>query len=138
MDLFPFYDRTIVSDGVRSSAMDKMNKSDPAGSRDAVVDPDKRKREYEGGGEEKKDEAGDHFESLKRAVDLINTDLERKNSRYRFYIYREHDEVFIHLVRLDGQGEMVEIKKKNITHQEFTDILNHLENGEGLLVDKAG
>jgi hypothetical protein len=139
MDSFPFGDSTGISEKIRSSTMDKIKKSDPSSSRDAASDQDKRKREFGGDtARDKADEAGDHFESLKKSADLINADLERKNSHYRFYIFREYEDIFINLVRLDGTGEIVEIKKKNITHQEFNDLLRHLENGEGLIIDRAG
>jgi hypothetical protein len=139
MDSFPFGDSTGISEKIRSSSMDKIKKSDPSSSRDAASDQDKRKREPGvDAARDQGDEAGDHFESLKKSADLINADLERKNSHYRFYIFREYEDIFINLVRLDGMGEIVEIKKKNITHQEFNDLIRHLENGEGLIIDRAG
>ena len=139
MDTFPFGDNAGISEKIRSATMDKIKKSDPSSSRDAATDHDRRKRES--GGEaarEQVDEAGGHFESLKKSADLINAELERKNSHYRFYLFRENEDIFINLVRLDGSGEIVEIKKKNITHQEFNELIRHLEKGEGLIIDRAG
>jgi len=139
MDTFPFGDSAGISEKIRSATMDKVKKSDPSSSRDAATDQNKRKREA--GNEEARDqidEAGGHFEILKKSVDLINAELERKNSHYRLYLFRENEDIFINLVRLDGGGEIVEIKRKNITHQEFNELIGHLEKGEGLIIDRAG
>jgi len=118
--------------------MDRVKKSDPSSSREAAVGQKGKKRDS--GTSENKgkgDEAGGHFESLKRSADLINEELERKGSRYRFYIYRESEDIFINLVRLGGNDEIVEVNKKNITHQEFTELMKRLENGEGFIIDSS-
>ncbi|OHD69903.1 MAG: hypothetical protein A2W19_09270 [Spirochaetes bacterium RBG_16_49_21] len=138
MDWIPFYDKTVISDKVRSSNREKVNKSDQTSSRDAVVEPDTKKRESGGNTRERGDEARDHYESLKSGADLINSELEKKNSPYRFYLYREMDEIFIHLVKLDEWGEAIEVIRKNITHQEFAELISRLEKGEGLIIDSAG
>jgi uncharacterized FlaG/YvyC family protein len=139
MDMYPYYERTSVLEKVMGSNLDKINKSDLIGSRDPVIEPDIKKRESGHEHKEKQnDEAGDHFESLKETADLVNRDLEQKNSPYRFYIYQEHEEIYINLVRLDGEGSVVEVKKKNITHQEFTDLIRQIQDGEGLFFDSIG
>jgi len=139
MDMYPYYERTSVLDKVMGSNLDKINKSDLIGSRDPVIEPDTKKRESGREHKEKRnDEAGDHFESLKETADLVNRDLDHKNSPYRFYLYREHEEIYINLVRLDGEGSVVEVKKKNITHQEFTDLIRQIQDGEGLFFDSTG
>ena len=133
------YERTSVLDKAMGSNLDKINKSDFINSRDPVIEPDLKRREQGHEQREKQnDEAGDHFESLKETADLVNGDLEKKNSPYRFYIYREHDDIYINLVRLDGDGNIVEVKRKNITHQEFTDLLRQIQVGEGLFFDSTG
>ncbi|OHD66097.1 MAG: hypothetical protein A2176_04040 [Spirochaetes bacterium RBG_13_51_14] len=139
MDLFPYFERTAVMEKAMSSNLDKINRSDFVSSRDAGVDQDKRKRETGDERQEKENnEAGEHFDSLKSAADLANRELERKNSPYRFYIYREFDDVFINLVRLDDAGNLMETKRKNITHQEFTELIQHIQQGEGLFFDSIG
>ncbi|HNW30358.1 MAG TPA: flagellar protein FlaG [Spirochaetota bacterium] len=139
MDLYPYFDVTAVSEKTMASNLEKINKSDYIASRDPLVEPDAKKRESgQGKKEETGDEAGKHFESLKDAADQANRELEKKRSPYRFYIYREFDETFINLVRLDGEGNVVEVKKKNITHQEFADLIKHIQEGEGLFFDSIG
>ncbi len=139
MDSFSSGDGTGIGDKIRTASMERVKKSDPSTPREAAEDREGKKRES-GGGEprDKGDEAGKHFESLRRSADLINEDLEKKNSWYRFYIYRESDDIFINLVRLDGNGEIVEVIRKNITHQEFSGLIKRLENGEGFIIDSSG
>ena len=68
----------------------------------------------------------------------MNRELEEKKSPYRFYIYREFDDIFINLVRLDSNGKIAEVKRKNITHQEFADLIKQIQQGEGLFFDSIG
>lgn len=139
MDLYPYFERTTNADKAMASNLEKINKSDFIGSRDPLVEPDTKKREGgHGKKEETPEEAGKHFESLKDAVNQANGDLEKKKSPYRFYIYREFEETFINLVRLDGNGSIVEVKKKNITHQEITELIKHIQKGEGLFFNSIG
>lgn len=139
MDLYPYFERTTNADKAMASNLEKINKSDFIGSRDPLVEPDTKKREgSHGKKEETPEEAGKHFESLKDAVNQANEDLEKKKSPYRFYIYREFEETFINLVRLDGNGSIVEVKKKNITHQEITELIKHIQKGEGLFFNSIG
>jgi hypothetical protein len=139
MDEFPFGDSSGITDKLRSAAMDMIKKSDPSSSREAAVGQEGKKHESGGGDNKGKgDEAGGHFESLKKSADLINEELEMKGSRYRFYIYKESEDIFINLVRLGVNGEVVEVNKKNITHQEFAELIKRLENGEGFIIDSSG
>jgi hypothetical protein len=82
-----------------------------------------------------KDEAGDHFLQLSKAAKLANDTLERDKSPYRFRVYQEGKEVFIDIVIVDGSLTIQETKKTNITHEEFTTWLNHIEQGNGLFFD---
>lgn len=139
MDLYPYFEITTVTDKAMASNLDKINKSDYIGSRDPMIEPDAKRRESgHGKKEESPDEAGRHFESLKDAADQANDDLEKKKSPYRFYIYQEAGEIFINLVRLDGDGNVAEVKKKNITHQEFAAFIKRIQEGEGLFFDSIG
>lgn len=138
MELFPYFERTGVPEKTVSSSMDRINKSELVSTRDAVVDPEKQKHEPPHERREKDDEAAEHFDSLKETADLVNRELEEKNSPYRFYIYREFDDVFINLVRLDSNGKISEVKRKNITHQEFAGLLQQIQQGEGLFFDSTG
>jgi hypothetical protein len=138
MELFPYFERTAVPEKTVSSSMDRINKSELVSTRDAIVDPEKHRREPSHERREKDDEAAGHFESLKETADLVNRELEEKKSPYRFYIYREFDDVFINLVRLDSDGKISEVKRKNITHHEFAGLLQQIQQGEGLFFDSTG
>ncbi len=92
-----------------------------------------KKKEQEG--YKHRDEAGDHFQQLSKAADLANEILKREKSPYRFRVYQEGEEIFIDIVIVDDDGKIKETKKKNITHDEFTTWLNHIEQGNGLFFD---
>ena len=105
--------------------------------RDNSVDPEgKRKRgERE---RDRRDEAGDHFDELNRAAEITNDDFEKRNVPYRFYLRQEDGELFIELVVLDDEGNITEVNERNITHQDFSEWLSHIERGDGLFVDSRG
>ena len=94
--------------------------------------PGKKKEQEE---HKHKDEAGDHFQQLSKAAKLANDTLKRDKSPYRFRVYQEGDEVFIDIVIVDENLAIQETKKTNITHEEFTTWLNHIEQGNGLFFD---
>ncbi len=82
-----------------------------------------------------KDEAGDHFQQLSNAAELAHGTLKKNKSPYRFSVYQEGEEVFIDIVIVDDDGTIKETKKTNITHDEFTTWLNHIEQGNGFFFD---
>ena len=94
--------------------------------------PGKKKNQQE---HKHRDEAGSHFQQLSKAAELAHDTLERNHSPYRFCVYQEGEEVFIDIVIIDDDGEIKETKKKNITHDEFSTWLNHIEQGNGLFFD---
>ena len=95
----------------------------------------KRKKEEEKREHEPKDEAGDHFQSLSDAADLAHNTLKKNNSPYRFCVYQKDGDVFIDIVIIGEDGEIKETIKNNITHEEFSTWLNHIEQGEWLFFD---
>ncbi len=96
------------------------------------LNPNRKKDQRE---DKHRDEAGNHFQQLAEAAELAHTVLEKNNSPYRFCVYQNGEEVFIDIVIVDEDGKIKEIKKKNITHDEFSTWLNHIEQGEGLFFD---
>ena len=94
--------------------------------------PDKKKGKKE---HKQREEAGNHFQQLSKAAELAHDVLEKSNSPYRFCVYQEGEEVFIDIVVVDDNGEIKETRKTNITHEEFTTWLNHIEQGNGLFFD---
>lgn len=110
----------------------RINKINPLDQQKSPPDSKRRKEERE---HKPKDEAGRHFQSLADAAELAHDTLEKNNSPYRFYVYQEEGEVFIDIVIIGEDGKIKETKKKNITHEEFSTWLNHIEQGEGLFFD---
>jgi hypothetical protein len=99
-------------------------------------DHDKSKRDM-GRKKEKKseDEVKDHFIELTEAAERIHKLLVEKNSLFRFCVYREQSDIFIDLVILNEKGKIEKTVKKNITHQEFSNIIKHIETLDGFIVD---
>ena len=110
----------------------RVNKSVPIIPQKRALKPGKREDQQE---HKHKDEAGDHFQQLSNAAKLANDILERDKSPYRFHVYQEGEEVFIDIVIVDEDLTIKETKKTNITHEEFTTWLNHIEQGNGLFFD---
>jgi hypothetical protein len=82
-----------------------------------------------------RDEVAAHFQQLCEAAELANDVLVKNNSPYRFCIYQEGEEIFIDVVIVDEDGKIKETKKENITHEEFSTWLNHIEQGNGFFFD---
>jgi hypothetical protein len=110
----------------------RVNKSVPIIPQKNTLKPGKREDQQE---HKHKDEAGDHFQQLSSAARLANDVLERDKSPYRFRVYKEGEDVFIDIVIVDKNGTIMEAKQKNITHEEFSTWLNHIEQGNGLFFD---
>ena len=110
----------------------RVNKSVPIIPQKKTLEPGKREDQQE---HKQKNEAGDHFQQLSNAAKLANDTLERDKSPYRFRVYQEGEEVFIDIVIVDDDLTIKETKKTNITHEEFTTWLNHIEQGNGLFFD---
>ena len=81
------------------------------------------------------DEAKDHYEDILQSVKQANSVLEKKKSPYRFYVSQKNNEIFIHLVILDENGKHKRTIKENITHQEFSKIIEHIEKLDGFILD---
>ncbi len=110
----------------------RINKIARVNPQKTPLNPNRKKgqREYK-----HRDEARNHFQQLAEAAELAHTVLGKNNSPYRFCVYQNGEEVFIDIVIVDEDGKIKEIKKKNITHDEFSTWLNHIEQGEGLFFD---
>ena len=97
------------------------------------IDPQKQKKQPENSSQQ----ARYHFEQLAEAAEESHNILVKEKSPYRFCVYRKEDEVFIDVVILDENGKIKEIKKSNITEDEFTTWLTHIHGGRGLLIDET-
>ncbi len=92
-------------------------------------------RESQQNGKEK-DEAKDHYESLKSTVDIANDKMNRAGTPVRFEILRQDEKIYLKLIRMNAYGEVVNVIRKDITREEFSDIINEIEEGEGILFDE--
>jgi len=111
----------------------RVNKSVRVIPQKASLKPDKKKDQQE---HKPRDEAGSHFQQLSKAAELANDVLKKDKSPYRFRVYQEGEEVFIDIVIVDDDdGTIKKAKKTNITHEEFSTWLNHIEQGNGLFFD---
>jgi hypothetical protein len=105
------------------------------------VDPD----EHQHGDKKKKrhepslqSETVDRFDELARAAEQSNAILVRNHSPYRFCIYRKGAEIFIDIVTLDKDGKIGAIQMHNITHEDFSKWIRHVQEREGLFFDQTG
>lgn len=80
-------------------------------------------------------EAKYHLKDLALTVKRVNGLLTDKKSPYRFSIKQKQNEIFIHLIVLDKQGNPQKNIKEDITHQEFSKIIEQIEKLDGFLVD---
>ena len=110
----------------------RINKVYEVVPRKAPLDAKKKKRKRE---QKQRDETGTHFQNLAEAAEIAHAALERSNSPYRFCVYQKEGEVFIDVVVVGEDGKVKEVRKKNITHGEFSTWLNHIEEGDGLCLD---
>ena len=78
-----------------------------------------------------------HFKELTKAVEEAHHLLLKRNSPYRFCVYQEGKEILIDIVKLNAQGNIHETIKKNITHEDFYQWLERIEEGEGLFIDES-
>ncbi|MBN2144535.1 MAG: hypothetical protein JW774_07920 [Candidatus Aureabacteria bacterium] len=102
--------------------------------KDEVSDEQKRKKGHQHFFHE---ENKSHFDELSRAAEQAHHLLIKNKSPYRFCVYQEGEEIMIDIVRLDSNGAIRDTVRKNITHEDFFKWLEHIENGEGLIVDES-
>lgn len=84
---------------------------------------------------EDEDEAAEHFNELAAAAEAAHRRLVEMDSPYRFCIYRREGEIYIDLILIDEEGEMVREVNKAITHEQFRRWLDAIEQGEGLFFE---
>lgn len=80
-------------------------------------------------------EAKDFFHTIEKAAENTNAVLIKKQSRYRFRVYRDNNDVMIDLVIMDEKGSVITEIKKNITHEDFVKMIDDVVLGEGLFFD---
>ena len=81
------------------------------------------------------DETQEHFPELAQLAEVAHEHLVQANSRYRFCVYERDGRVFLDVVLLDENGNAASTIQREITHQDFYDWLDRIEEEEGLLFD---
>ncbi|CAN2045206.1 Flagellar protein FlaG [Candidatus Magnetomoraceae bacterium gMMP-1] len=112
----------------KTSGIPRINKISNVSFQKDLVNTGKKKRKLMSGNQR---EAETNFKNLLKAVETAYNNPEYKNSPYRFLIYQKDGRDFIDLARVDKHGKIKEIKKKNLTHQEFINMIKQLEKSEG-------
>jgi hypothetical protein len=82
-------------------------------------------------------EPKDYIHTIGKAAEASNAKLVRLNLPYRFCVYAKGDEVFIDIVILDQNGNIVSEKVKNISHQDFERLIEDVSQIEGLFIDST-
>jgi hypothetical protein len=76
-----------------------------------------------------------YFHTLSKAVERSNDYCAKKKLPYRFRVYQEHNNVFIDLLVLDSNGNVLEEKRKNVTEEDFSRLIDDVSNIAGLFFD---
>ncbi len=140
MKLFPVIKlpklfRSDKADTERSNRVDTVEKASLQRIR---VDSEEKNGAYRKPAHNKngRDKARDHLDSLRAAIDVNNEKMERRGIPVRFEIIERDEELYIKLVRLNSYGDVINVIRKDITHEEFPEIIREIEEGEGLLFNE--
>jgi hypothetical protein len=82
-------------------------------------------------------EAADHFEELAHAAERANEVLEKRGSPHRFCVYMNDEEIYIDVVLLNEDDEIDSIRTRKVTHADFVKLIDDMDRGSGLLIDKS-
>jgi hypothetical protein len=76
-----------------------------------------------------------YFHALSKAVETSNEVCSKKCLPYRFRVYLNNNNVFIDLLVLDGNGNILEEKRRNVTEADFGRLIDDITNIAGLFFD---
>jgi hypothetical protein len=91
-----------------------------------------KKQEYQAPA---KKNVGAYFHTLSKAAEASNELCVKKGLPYRFRVYLINDEVFIDRMILDKDGNILEVKSKNVSQEDFARLIEDVTNIEGLFFD---
>ena len=97
----------------------------------------RRRRNREHGIPQDAAEVKDNFPKLAKVTEETNRQLIESKSPYRFCIFRKNNQVWIDLVVLDENGDIIDTVKRNITHEDFNRVLKDVRLTEGLFYDET-
>ncbi len=112
-----------------------LNKIDAAGPIRGLGRHGNDEKEKRGHQPPPKKDAREYFHTLEKAAEKSNEYCAKKGLPYRFRVYLENNDVFIDVVVLDRDGNVIEEKRKNISHEDFARIIDDVTNIEGLFFD---
>ena len=125
-----------MGDSFDSLITGMVNRVRPVPARHDPQDHSKRKHQEEN--EPQSRESKDYLRTLQKAAESSNELLAKKNSLYRFRVYERDSEVFIDLIVLDKDGNVVQEQIRRITHESFEKWIQDLSAMEGLFLDTQG
>lgn len=76
-----------------------------------------------------------YFHTLSKAIEASNDYCAKKGLPYRFRLYQENENVYIDLLVLDGNGNILDEKRRNITEEDFSRVIDDISNVAGLFYD---
>ncbi|MCX8042564.1 MAG: flagellar protein FlaG [Desulfobacterota bacterium] len=76
-----------------------------------------------------------YVQEILTSIERAHALLAEKKSPFRFNVRREQEKVIIDIIMIDQGGGTATIIRKNITQQEFTDIIKNLETLDGMIID---
>ncbi len=79
----------------------------------------------------------EYMRAIGKAAEASNEKLARLKLPYRFCMYLEGDDIFIDIVVLDKDGNIVAEQKKNLSKQDFDRLIEDVSQIEGLFVDRS-
>jgi hypothetical protein len=82
-----------------------------------------------------KKNAGAYFHTLSKAAEAANELCTKKSLPYRFRVYLENGEAIIDRTILDKDGNILEVKTKNINQEDFARLIEDVTSIEGLFFD---
>jgi len=82
-------------------------------------------------------EVVDNFEEFLNAVEEINSELTENGSAFRISASNLDGEIFFSILKIKNTGEITEINKRNITHDNYFEWIKHIEKGEGFFIDES-
>jgi hypothetical protein len=82
-----------------------------------------------------KKDAREYFHTLEKAAEKSNDYCAKKGLPYRFRVYQKDNDVFIDILVLDKDGNVIQEKRKNISHEDFARLIDDVTNIEGLFFD---
>jgi ribosomal protein L15E len=77
-----------------------------------------------------------YIKTLQKAAEASNQKLINLNLPYRFCVYNDNTKLIIEIVMLDKEGKIIQNKKKNISEQDFSRLIEDLSQIEGLFFDE--